>query len=176
MGVMGGKKGKLTSKRAILDPKIEEQILEAADPITERPAIFLMMKFGMHPKNVANLSLSNLLKDEQGYWLQYKRVKNENPRRELLSTDVGELLEKFLSRKTRPATHQAYWEMVRRVGKKAGCGSISPMTLRHTACINFLRQYRDHHERMDLVARRMGCTRAVVLQHYLDLDTWERMK
>lgn len=173
---MGGKKGVSTSKRAIFNPKIEEQILEAADPITERPAIYLMLKFGMHPQNVANLSPSNLLKDEQGYWLQYKRVKNENPRRELLSNEVGELLEKFLSRKSRPGTRQAYWDMVQRVGEKAGYKAISPMTLRHTACINFLRLYSEHHERMDLVAKRMGCTRAVVLQNYLDLDTWEQVK
>ena len=173
---MGGKKGVTTSKRAILDPKVEEKILEAADSTLERPAIWLMMKIGMHPENIVGLEPSNIEHDTQGYWLQYRRVKNDKARRELLPNDIGEALIQFLRRKYRPKTRQAYWEMARRVGLKAGYKRISPMTLRHTACINFLRQFREHPERMDLVAIRMGCTRGVVMQNYIDLEEWERMR
>jgi len=166
----------MTSKRAIMDPKVEDKILEAADPLLERPPIWLMMKIGMHPGNIVALDPSNLDKDTQGYWLQYKRVKNENTRRELLPDDIGASLLQFLSRKYRPKTRQAYWEMVRRVGLRAGLKDISPMTLRHTACINFLRRFRDHQERMDLIATKMGCAKKVVMQNYLDMEAWERMK
>lgn len=173
---MSGRKGITTSKRAILDPKVEENILEVADPALERPAIWLMMKIGMHPSNLTSLGILNIERDEQGWWLQYKRVKNDRPRRELLPDDIGGALNTFLKRPGRPKTRQAYWEMVKRVGRKAHVEGISPMTLRHTACINFLRKFRDHNDRMDLVAMKMGCAKTVVIQNYLDLEEWERMR
>ena len=50
------------------------------------------------------------------------------------------------------------------------------MTLRHTACIGFLREYSGHPERITLVAMRMGCTPRVVQQNYIDLDQWEKTR
>ena len=174
---MGGTKGKSTAKRAILDPVVEQRILDAADPITERPAIWLMMKVGMHPENLIRLAGKNLQLDEQGHWLQFRRAKNDVPRRELLPQDIGEGLVRFLLRRGRPRTHQGYWEMARRIGKRARAGvEVTPMVLRHTACVNFLRQYRDHTDRLDLVAGRMGCARAIVIQNYLDMEEWERTR
>ena len=164
------------AKRAILDPKKEVELLEAADVVSERPAIWLMMKVGMHPENLLRLKEKNIDQDEQGIWLQFNRVKNAQPRRELLPNAIGNALIDFLLRKDRPKTRQGYWVMTERVGRRIGLKGISPMTLRHTACVNFLRQYRDHTDRLKLVAVRMGCSERVVIQNYMDMEEWERTR
>lgn len=164
------------SKQAIFDPKIQGKLLGAADPETERPAIWLMMRAGMHPQNIVKLKSSNLVHDFQGWWLQYERVKNERMRRELLPNDIGEMLSAWLRGRGRPGTRQAYWVIARRVGLRIGLEGISPMTLRHTACITFLRELKGHPERLWLVAGRMGCHPETVRQNYLDLAQWEKMR
>jgi len=162
------------SKRAITDPKDQERLLAAADPEAERPALWLMIHAGMHPENLVRLRRTDLKEDHGGWYLEYRRVKNEKPRRESIPSDVAGALARFLERKGRPETRFGYWRMVGRVGKRAGLPGISPMTLRHTACVNYLRQYRSHTDRLKLIARRMGCSEDVVVQNYIDLEEWER--
>lgn len=165
-----------TRKRAIFNETDQKKVLEAADPETERVAVWLMMMVGMHPTNLIRLKPSNLDHDSQGWWLQYKRVKNDRPRRELLEDAIGEALALYLRRTDRLRSRQGVFLMVRRVGLKSGLGSLTPMNLRHTACVRFLRQYAGGPAPLDLVAAKMGCTVAVVKQNYIDLEDWERIR
>jgi hypothetical protein len=66
--------------------------------------------------------------------------------------------------------------LTKRVGDRAGLAGVSPMTLRHTACLNFLRKNRGHNDRLFLVAAKMGCSVQVVAQNYTDMESWEAMK
>jgi integrase len=168
--------GRSTSKRAIFDTKVQEALLTGADPVTELAPIWLMMKTGMHPENLKRLTKNSIEHDEQGWWLQFKRAKNDKPRRELLPDKIGPVIDEWIRRRGRPKTHQGYWDMARRVGLRIGLKGISPMTLRHTACIIFLRQYRDHTDRLMLIATRMGCSQDIVAKNYIDMDEWERTR
>lgn len=164
------------AKRGILDPKVEEKVLAAADPIMEWPAIWLMMKVGMHPENLVRLRVTNFEKDSQACWLQFKRAKNSKPRREMLPVAVYGRVFAYIARRDRPKTRQGYWDMARRVGEKAGLNGVSPMTLRHTACLNFLREFRNHPDRFKLIATKMGCSEDIVAQNYIDMEAWERIR
>jgi|SRR3990167_1703718 len=176
---MGGTRGVSTSKRALFDPAAPGRLIGAADPVIEAAPIYLMVRLGLHPKNIRTFTAKNIEKDAQGYWLQFRRAKNAMPRRELLGDDIGRKVTEYVDRRSRPKTTQAFWLMSRRVAEKArfeDWRSITPMTLRHTACIGFLREYSGHPERITLVAMRMGCTPRVVQQNYIDLDQWEKTR
>lgn len=172
-------------KRAIFDPREQERILAAADRVTELPVLWIMLRTGMHPTNLLRLRRGNLVHDAQGWWLEFKRVKNSKARRELLPSEIAGVLSVYLERAGRPKTRTGLFELVKRVGVRIGYDGVerdgirnpylSPMTLRHTACVNFLRQYHGSPDRLKLVARRMGCSEDVVSQNYLDLEEWERI-
>src|SRR3990167_6480820 len=168
---MGVTRGVSTSKRALFDPAAPGRLIGAADPVIEAAPIYLMVRLGLHPKNIRTFTAKNIEKDAQGYWLQFRRAKNATPRGGRPQDGIG--------RRSRPKTTQAFWLMSRRVAEKArfeDWRSITPMTLRHTACIGFLREYTGHPERITLVAMRMGCTPRVVQQNYIDLDQWEKTR
>lgn len=162
-------------KRGILDPLVEEKLLAAADPEAERPAIWIMMNCGLHPNNLITLTESSFQHDSSGWWLQFKRAKNARSRRDLLPDDIATSLIAWLARPDRPRTRQGVWKLVRRVGEHAGfeANRISPMSLRHTTCIHLLRKFRQHPDRLKLVAIKMGCDEEIVAQNYVDMEEWE---
>lgn len=69
--------------------------------------------------------------------------------------------------------------MVKRVGSRIGHPEYSPMTLRHTFAIQELRRMGKMKPQppdpLALLAQKMGCTKAVAQQNYLDLEQWERL-
>lgn len=160
-------------KKAIFDPKKRETLIKSCETDNEFVVIWLFMNTGMHPKNLKQLKPKNLDDDN---WLQYKRVKNEKPRRELLPDYVAVKVRAFLNNKRRPRNRTSYWGICRDVGKRAGIRDLSPMSLRHTYCILMLQEFRNHPTPIDLVATKMGCTRDVVMQNYLDLYEWEKVR
>lgn len=133
---------------------------------------WLMLRCGMHTHDI--VYRDNLYFD--GQWLQYKRCKTGRPRKFLIPPDVVPRLVKWLERGRR-LTPDGYHKMVRRVGERAGLGtSITPMSLRHTFGLQELRRYRRRADAIDLVAASMGCTRAVVVRYYIELQQWESME
>ena len=164
-------------KKAIFDYKDQEKLLNSCESDKEYIILWLFLNTGMHPKDLGELTLKNIKNEEDISW---KRAKNDKPRRETLPEDVMEKLKVFLKIKRRPKSRVAYYYIVRDVGARAKLksikGTISPMTLRHTLCINLLREYGDHPQAIDFVAKRMGCSREVVIQNYLDLQQWEKIR
>jgi len=161
----------MTGKIAIFDPKKREKIVGSCETNNEFVVIWLFMNTGMHPKDVKGLKPKNLDDDD---WLQWKRAKNAQPRRELLPKDIAIKVRQFLSNKKRPKNRTSYWEICKDIGTRSGIKALSPMSLRHTFCILELKRLQDHPDKLDLVAMKMGCSKKVVMQNYLDLLAWEQ--
>lgn len=166
----------MTDKIAIFDPEEQQKFLGACSQNdNEYIPIWLMLNTGMHPSDISQARTK--LKLERGV-LSWKRAKNDNPRRELIPPQIAERLENWLKH-GRKLTRVGYFQLVRRVGTRVGHPEYSPMTLRHTFCINELRRMQEQPkpppEMFMLLAMKMGCTRSVVAQNYLDLTQWERL-
>ena len=160
-------------KKAIFDYKDQKKLLKASRSDTEFIVIWMFLNTGIHPKDLGKLTMKDIKDDDDVSW---KRVKNKKPRRETLPCDVMDKLKRFLKNKRRPKSRIAYYYIVRDAGERASLkGIISPMSLRHTLCVNLLREYDNHPQAIDFVAKRMGCSREVVIQNYIDLKQWEKI-
>ena len=165
----------MTQKIAIFDEIEQKALLGAAESDHEFIPIWLMMRCGMHPSDVTNAKHKLRF---NGEFIEWKRAKNSKPRREIVPEDVRPRLEKWL-KKGRKLTRIGYNLLVKRVADRIGHEEYTPMTLRHTFCIQQLRYFsgmdRPPPDFIGLVAIKMGCTREVVYQNYIDLEQWERM-
>lgn len=157
-------------KKAIFDQNEQQRLLACCKTDTEFIIIWTFMNTGIHPSDFGKLKEKNI--DDQNY-LEYHRVKNDNPLSKLLSPKSVEKLKKFLRWNNRPKSRTQLWQIVHNVGKRAGFSYLSPLTLRKTFCIELLRKYKDHPQCFDIVSKEMGCTREVVIQNYLDLQQWK---
>lgn len=164
----------MARKRAIFEPRDQAALLGACESDSEYIPIWLMMKCGMHPSDVAQGSKKIKLK---GKYIEWLRAKNSNPRHELVPQDLIDRLAKWL-RVGRKLTREGYWHLVGRVGERVGHPEYSPLTLRHTFGTEMLKFYmakdKPPPDVFDLVARKMGCTEKVVKGNYIDLQDWER--
>ena len=165
----------MTQKIAIFNEVEQKALLGACESDHEFIPIWLMMRCGMHPSDVTKA------KDKirfNGDFIEWKRAKNSKSRRELVPADVRPRLEKWLL-KGRKLKRGSYNLLVSRIGERIGHPEYSPMTLRHTFCLQQLRHFqnleRPPPDFIGLVATKMGCTREVVYQNYIDLTQWESM-
>jgi len=161
---------------AIFEEKDQKALLGACESDNEFIPIWLMMRLGMHPSDVSQARQKFKF---EGNWLMWKRAKNQKPRRELISRDIMPRLKRWLER-GRKNSRVAYFQLVRRIGARGGHPEYSPMTLRHTYCLQelrgFVHQKRPPVDFIALVAQRMGCSREVVMQNYIDLTQWETVR
>ncbi len=65
------------------------------------------------------------------------------------------------------------WERMLSLTRRAGFDA-TPRELRKTAILNWLRDYKDRQDTLDLVATRAGCSMDTVRRYYLDLTMWEQ--
>ena len=165
----------MSRKTAIFDKRDQMALLGACEGDNEFVPVWLMMRCGMHPSDVSAASKKITW---NGRFIEWKRAKNSEPRRELIPKKTAPRLEQWLKR-GRKLTREGYFQMVRRIGERVDHPEYSPLTLRHTFCLNELRQFNDMPKPppdiFSLVAIKMGCSEKIVKQHYIDLKDWERM-
>ena len=163
----------MTQKIAIFDETEQAALLGVCESDQEYVPMWLMMRCGMHPSDVSRAKEKLRF---NGDFIEWKRAKNSKPRREIVPKDVRPRLEKWLT-KGRHITRVGYNLLVSRIGERIGHSEYSPMTLRHTFCLQQLRYFMGMDppppDFIGLVATKMGCTREVVYQNYLDLAQWE---
>lgn len=165
----------MAQKSAIFDPTDQAALLGVCESDNEFVPIWLMMRCGMHPSDITNARTKFTFNNNILMW---KRAKNSNPRREMIPPDTLVRLETWF-RRGRKLERSSLFRLVRRVGERVGHHEYSPMTLRHTFCLEQLRYYnslpRPPPDFISLVAKKMGCTRDVVVQNYIDLTDWEKL-
>jgi len=158
-------------KEAIFDEKIQMSLLEACETDKEYIIVWMFINTGIHSKDLGGLKVKNI----DGHNILWRRAKNKKPRREMLPDDIMDRLIKFLNNKRRPKSRTSYLLIVQEIGDRIGLDHLSPMSLRHTFCINLLQEYGNHPQCIDFVAKRMGCSRDVVVQNYIDLHQWVKL-
>ena len=168
----------MTRKLAIFDKRDQMALLGACEGDNEFVPVWLMMRCGMHPSDVSAASSKLVWHFRSGLSLEWKRAKNAQPRREMIPRNVALRLDHWMKR-GRKLTRQGYFHLVRRVGDRVGHPEYSPLSLRHTFCLNELRRFNDMPKTppdiFSLVAIKMGCSEKIVKQHYIDLKDWERL-
>ena len=167
--------GNRTDKLPIFDPSDQAALLGICETDNEYIPVWLMMRCGMHPSDVAAASAKL---SWNGHFIEWERVKNQVRRREMVPLMLENRLKHWLKH-GRKLTREGYWHLVKRLGSDLGHPEYSPMTLRHTFAINELRRYNDMKnpppDPFKLVAIKMGCTEDTVRRFYIDLEAWERL-
>ena len=162
-------------KDAIFDPSDQKALLGACESDGEYIPIWLMMNCGMHPSDVSKSTKKIAV---HGHYIEWKRAKNENPRREPIPLLLSGRLENWLKR-GKKLTREGYWHLVGRVGERVGHPEYSPSTLRRTFGLNELRRFNTMRnpppDIFKLVAKKMGCSEKVVRDYYIELTDWERL-
>jgi integrase len=169
-------------KMAIFDNEDAKRFLKSARKIDDEIRVFPMLAFGMHPENLRRLKAGDeatkgdkITKDI----LEFKRAKNDYPRRQLLNRDVADVLHKACSRGVFRISNRAYEQICEYMGHIGiptyQTHPVSPHTLRHTYILNCLREYKGQNDAMDLVSVKAGCNKSTVIQNYVDLQDWERI-
>jgi len=173
------------SKVAIFYNEDVKQFLRAARTLDDEVKTYMMLAFGMHPKNLRLLKAGDV-NDTKGDIitrrgvLDFKRAKNQKSRRELISTEIAEVIWDVVKRGKLKASNTYYELICKNQGRIAiphyEKPPVSPYTLRHTYILNQLRVYSHRNDIMDFVAKKAGCTREVVLQNYIDFESWENLQ
>jgi integrase len=165
----------MTQKLAIFDEQDQAALLGKCESDNEFIPIWLMLRCGMHPLDVSRA------RDKirfNGQFIEWKRVKNAETRREIIPKDILPRLERWL-KQGRKLTRGGYFQLVGRVGARMGHPEYSPQTLRHTFGLQELKRFikmpKPPPDYMALVAKKMGCRKETVMQYYIDLDQWERL-
>ena len=162
-------------KTAIFKETDQLALLGACESDNEFIPIWLMMRCGMHPSDVSNASKKVTF---QGKFMFWGRVKNQYRRREIVPDSIRPRLDAWLKR-GKKLSREGYFHMVGRVGERVDHPEYSPMSLRHTFAIQELRRMAKMNPQppdpIALLAQKMGCTKAVAQQNYLDLQDWERL-
>lgn len=157
-------------KTALFENKDCITFLDNAKTITDQVRSFLMLNYGMHPENLRRLQKDKNI-TERGV-LEYKRAKNDRPRRELLSKEQAKVIYSVVKRGALKKSNRAYEYMCEEQGIGIDYSSppISPMTLRHTYVLNMMRRFDFD---LELVSAKAGCNKSTVIQNYLDLEDWQ---
>ncbi len=158
----------MTGNLALFDPEAPAKILAAAQDDLDWGIAWTILKEGMHPEQIRRLRPDNL----KGEWLVWKRVKNENPRQAFVPEADRERMTAFL--KMLKPSKVTIWARAKAMTHRAGYDA-NPRELRHTAILNWLREYGDRHDALDLVAARAGCSKEVIARYYISLRQWEEL-
>lgn len=165
----------MTLKLAIFDPKEQAALLGACESDSEFVPIWLMLRCGMHPSDISKAAEKFRF---NGQFLEWRRAKNSKQRRELVPEDILPRLQRWL-KQSRKLGRVGYNQLVHRIGTRVAHPEYSPLTLRHTFCLEELRRFMRMRppppDFIALVAQKMGCTREVVMQNYIDLVQWESL-
>jgi len=159
-------------KTAIFETTDQDALLRTCEGDNEFVPTWLMMKCGMHPSDVSCAREKIII---NGQFIEYHRAKNAKPRREMVPADVMPRLISWLEH-GRKLSRIGYYYLVSRIGARIGHPEYTPMTLRHTFCIQQLREYADNPDPIRLVSIKMGCSENIVSQNYIDLKDWQKVK
>jgi len=163
----------MTKKLAVFDEQDQMRLLGAAESDNEYIPIWLMLRCGMHPSDVSHAREKIRF---NGQFIEWKRAKNANARREIVPKDIMPRLDRWL-KQGRKLTREGYFQLVRRVSSRIGHPEYSPQTLRHTFGLQelrkFMKQVPQPPDLISLVAVKMGCRKETVIQYYIDLTQWE---
>lgn len=155
------------TKFPILDKDFLNKMRGACKNKKERAVLMILALTGMHVSSLMKLTAKNLIQKGRSYDLEWVRPKTAKTLSMNLSINVPdedfEAIKEFLESKKK--SRQWYWKMVRDIGKRADYDGISPMTFRHTRCIQMIR---DDYPLLT-IPHLMGCTMDVVEKNYSKL-------
>lgn len=158
----------MTGNLALFDPEAPAKILAAVQDDLEWGIAWCILREGMHPEQIRRLKPADL----KGEWLVWRRVKNENPRQAFVPEGERGRMGRFLAAE-RPS-RVTIWSRTVALCRRAGY-EANPRELRHTAILNWLREYAGRNDALDLAAARAGCSREVVSRYYISLRQWEEL-
>jgi hypothetical protein len=168
-------------KTAIFDNDEIIKFLRNAKSLENEVRTYMMVAFGVHPENLRRLTADKKGKDRitKDGLLEFRRAKNYNLRRELLSPEVAEVIYDVVRRGKLRISNTFYEKICAEQGdalEHYHTPPVTPMTLLHTFSLNELRRMRKGGLMdLELVSGKMGCTIQTVRQNYLDMKDWERI-
>ena len=144
-----------------LSPGDIEKLLGACRDERERRVIMIMLSTGMHPSVMADPEKYDM--EITRGMLTWNRPKTGKLCRWLVPDEMKGLVDAFLNEDL--GYHRStYWNIVRRVAKRAGLEHVSPLTLRHTATIESLKE-----ESPEQVLLKIRCSPGVLWRTYANI-------
>jgi len=155
-----------STKYPVLDPDFRLKLLGACEDDFERGLISILWLTGMHPCIIAKGDRPRPEVTQEGNltYIYWRRAKTGKRLREAIPKEMIVPIREFLHY---PLLSQRYlYDLVKRVGDRAGYQDVSPATLRHTRCLRGLtvEGYTIYE-----MAHKMGCTLDVVVRNYTAL-------
>jgi hypothetical protein len=121
---------------------------------------------GMHVYSMMRLSPLSLKKEGDYHTLYWDRPKTYRTLNAPITGRDLIIVKNFLPMRRKSRTH--YYDIVKKLGERAGFPECSPMTYRHQRCIWLLR----HGYTVWEVPHVMGCTLDVVMKNYTKMKEW----
>ena len=161
----------MVTKYPVLDPNFPLAMIGACEDDVERGLVRILLT-GMHISNVVSLTEKNIIREGPNVYLTWGRVKTGKQLRAWVrgKNELADM-RAFITRKRRK-TIRWYQRLVKIIGERAGYENISPMTFRHSRCVQLLKE---HDYNVPLVAQLMGCSQNVIIRNYAQLADMQLM-
>jgi len=173
---MTKRQGKSTNKLAIFDNEDVLEFLNNAKTRTNQVRTFMMVAFGLHPENLRRLKQTDITLTAEMGIIQFKRAKNQTPRRELIPLHQAKAILDVVKRGKLGADNSRFIQICAEQGKtlkRYGTPPVSPMTLRHTAILNIMKA---NNFDWFISAEKAGCKPETIRKNYVDLDQYQKIK
>jgi integrase len=149
MGYQNGnicKVANMSIEKEPLDRNTLAVIMDKSQSITDYEILLLLRWTGCHPSVIVEkkYDLKETTNDDGKPIIQWKRPKKEGKdaftsimKSREIKFDVNKFMEKFRNRR-RKKSRQYIYELVKRASLSAGYSGVSPMTFRHSVCVDLL--------------------------------------
>lgn len=150
-----------TTKSAITDEGFLARILEHCSDDVERGWLITLYVSGMHGASLRTLSIDNLHREGDRYFLKWRRTKTKKLLEVEIPFEKLDLVRTFLQHPRKPSlrwmNHKLHaW------GKLAGYDGLSTMTFRHSRCARMILEHRPER----VIRQAMGCSSEVIDRAY----------
>lgn len=156
-----------------LTPEEEKRVLEACRNSFEKQTVLVLLDTGIHVSLLPLLTKDNV----KGGRITWKRTKKKGADAIVsvpISKRISPFIEKYVQLE-KPKDRWFYWDMVKKIGRRAGIDDLSPLSFRHTFGVRML----EMGLKIPEVQRYMGVsTIKTILRYtkYKDVMTEEKLK
>jgi integrase len=159
-------KGKILTKYGLTNKDLISRILKKAEKHSSfaNQTIKILYWTGMHPSSLLKIRIDSIYSNT----LTWRRPKTDKVLSAELNDGQIEVVKAFCLRK-RKYSRSYLNQVIKEVGNKAGIKGLSPMTFRHTKCLELIQKYYKDPFMVQILMQKLGVSEAVLWKNYAQL-------